>query len=332
MLLSRSQLKEYWNRISNHPATAKVWDILRRVIVIAVLGVIIYQLFDIGWKEVLGSLPTQPLFYIIFVVLYFTLPVAEVFIYRQLWHFPSIEGFKTFLKKKVYNEELMGYSGEVHLFMWGRKHVEKPDKEVLKDIRDNSILSAMTSNLVAVSLIAFLIFAGHIELSQLIGDFDLFYTAAGVVLAIILVVLIVVFRRYLFSLSPAVAAKIFSIYMVRFLIHQALMLMMWAVVIPGTPLSIWFTYLTVIIVINRIPFLPSKDLVFLWAGIELSHMLDMASAAVAGMLLVYSALKKVMNLGFFMLLTYYFKDVEVEEANPDKAKIPFAEADKKQDL
>ncbi len=330
-MLSRSQLKEYWNSVSNHPVTAKVWDILRRVVVLVVVGVIIYQLFDIGWKEVLGSLPTQPLFYIIFLLLFFTLPVAEVFIYRQLWKFPSIEGFKTFLKKKVYNEELMGYSGEVHLFIWGRKHVPKPDKEVLKDIRDNSILSAMTSNIVAVSLIAFLVFAGHIELSQLIGEFDLLYTIAGIVLVIILVVLIVVFRKYLFSLPPRKAATIFSIYMTRFLIHQALMLMMWAVVIPGTPLSVWFTYLTVIIVINRIPFLPSKDLVFVWAGIELSHMLDMASAAVAGMLLVYSALKKVMNLGFFMLLTYYFKDLEEEDVNPDKAEIPFAEADKSQD-
>lgn len=327
-MITKSQFKEFWNRVSNHPATAKVMNYARRIIVLAVVAVIIYQLFDIGWKEVLSSLPTQPAFYLLFIFLYFTLPVAEIFIYRQIWQFPPLEGFKTFLKKKVYNEELVGYSGEVHLFMWGRRHVNKKDKEILKNIRDNAIISSMTSNLVAVGLIAFLILGGYIALDALIGELDLLYTTVAIVLIAVLIALLIYFRKYLFDLPARTASVIFAFYMVRFLIHHGLLMAMWAIVIPGTPLSVWFTFLALVIVINRVPFLPSKDLVFVWAGIELSHMLEMASAAVAGMLLVYSVLKKVTNLALFLLLSYYFKEVNDEEVAVNKASIPFSEANK----
>jgi len=97
------------------------------------------------------------------------------------------------------------------------------------------------------------------------------------------------------------------------MIHHGLMIVQWAVVIPNTPLSIWFTFLAIIIVVNRIPFIPSRDLVFMWAGIELSRALNMATAAVAGMLLVSSALKKVTNLILFLLINYYSKDPEIQK-------------------
>jgi len=281
--------------------------------IVFIVAIILYQLYDIGWREVVRSLPTHPLFYIIFGLLYVSLPFAEVFIYGQVWKAKKWDLFKGFITKKVLNDEVMGYSGEFYLFAWGRKYLDTEDKEILKNVRDNNILSAVTSNLVAFSLVGILVFAGIIELDDLIADVNTFYVILGVVITIVFIILFVQFRKYLFSLSLKKSAIVFVIYITRFVIHHGLLVVQWAVVIPNTPISVWFTFLAIVIVVNRIPFIPSKDLVFMWAGIELSKMLNMATASVAGMLLVSSALQKVVNLILFLWISYSDKNREVRQ-------------------
>ena len=261
----------------------------------------------------LQSLPSQPWFYVLFFVLYVTLPVAEVLIYKQVWTFKAWEGFKVFITKKVYNDEVMGYTGEVYLYTWGRKLAGKSDKDVLKNIRDNSIISAVNSNITAFLLIGVLISAGQVNVAELIGNVNYLYVALGIFVTAVLSVLFIRFRKYLFDLPLKTAATIFGIYTVRFAIHHALLMLSWAIVIPDTPISVWFTFLATIIVVNRIPFIPSKDLVFVWFGIELSKMLNMATASVAGMLLVFSALTKITNLILFTLISLYSDSKELKD-------------------
>ncbi len=315
----KEKINKYWDFLNNDPRVQKASHIFRRILVVAIIGIIIYQMFEIGWMEVLTSLPTHPVFYILFVVLYLSLPIAEIFIYQQVWKVRKWESFKAFLTKRVYNEEVMGYSGEFYLFMWARKYLDKEDAEVLKNVRDNNILSSVCSNSVAFSLVGILIFFGIINLDDIVGDVNLVYVAAAVVILAVFIGLFIQFRRYLFDLSLKKAAIVFSIYFVRFIIHHGLLIVQWAVVIPNTPLSIWFLFLAIIIVVNRIPFIPSRDLVFMWAGIELSRALNMATAAVAGMLLVTSALRKITNLSLFLLISYYSKDPEIQRIREQKS-------------
>jgi hypothetical protein len=289
------------------PRAKQVQKNTRRLVIAAIIGIIIYQLFDIGWGEVFRNLPTAPLFYLIFIFLYVTLPFAEVFIYRQVWPLKKWRTFKAFLTKRVYNDEVMGYSGEFYLFMWARKHLNKGDKEILKNVRDNNILSALSSNLVVVSLLGILAFTGILDPEELVGNVDLFYVITVAIILAILAALFIQFRKYLFSLPFKKAVIVFSIYFSRFLIHNAAMVLMWAVAIPGIPINAWLVFIAINLVVNRIPIMPSRDLVFMMAGIELSRILDISTAAVAGMLLVYSALKKVLNLILFMLIETYSK-------------------------
>jgi len=271
---------------------------------------------------VLQSLPSQPWFYVLFFVLYVTLPVAEVLIYKQVWTFKAWEGFKVFITKKVYNDEVMGYTGELYLYTWGRKLAGKSDKDVLKNIRDNSIISAVNSNFTAFVLIGVLISAGQLNVADLIGNVNYLYVALAIFVTVVLSVLFVRFRKYLFDLPLKTAATIFVIYTVRFAIHHALLMLSWAIVIPDTPINVWFTFLATIIVVNRIPFIPSKDLVFVWFGIELSKMLNMATASVAGMLLVFSALTKITNLILFTLISVYSDSKQLKDLpEPTEADI-----------
>lgn len=312
-MFDKEKLKKVWVNLTENPKSKQIQKISRRVIVAAIVGIILYQLWDIGWVEVLQSLPVHPLFYVLFFVLYLTLPTGEVFIYRQVWSVKRWDSFKAFLTKRVYNEEVMGYSGEFYLFMWARKNVDKREKDVLKNVRDNNIISAITSNLVAVTLIGVLVFTGIINFDDLFGNVNIVYVATGLIIAAAFVTLFIQFRKYIFELPLTKAVRVFTIYLVRFLIHHMLLIVQWAVVIPDTPLSVWFLFLAIIIVVNRIPFIPSRDLVFLWAGIELSRMLDMTTAAVAGMLLVSSALKKCTNLILFLVISYYSKEPEIKK-------------------
>lgn len=269
-----------------------------------ILALIGWNLSDIGWLEVLSSLPTHPLFYILFGVLYLSLPVTEVFIYRQVWKFRASEGFRAFLTKRVYNNEVIGYSGEFYLYLWAKKRLKLSGGDVMGNIRDSNIISATVSYIVAFTLVGTLIFTGIIDVKAFIGDVDWAIVVIGIVIIAILIVVIAQFRRHLFSLPAGKTARIFALYFTRFTLHHAVLVLMWSLVIPGAPISVWLTYIAVYIVVNRLPFFPSKDLLFAWAGIELSRYLGVGPAEVAGMLLVYSALNKLGNVALFAIFSY----------------------------
>lgn len=323
----RKKVINYWKNFSRSPRGQIVKKYVRRGAIASIIAVIIYQIIDIGVGEVIRNLPTQPLFYFLFFLLYLSLPSVEVFIYRQIWPVKKWQLFKTFLTKRVYNDEVMGYSGEFFLFMWARKYLSEPDKEILKNIRDNNILSAVSSNLVTVALVSVLVFADIIELEELIGNVDLFYIITLVIVGVAIVALIIQFRKYLFALPFKKACIIFSLYFSRFIIHNGLMMVLWAIVMPEIPLTTWFMFVAIMIIVNRIPFLPSRDLIFMLAGIELSRVLNMTTAAVAGMLLVYSALKKITNLIIFLLLSYSSEDEDLKKIAKEKGSIPFTSDD-----
>lgn len=320
--MKKNKIKEYWQALNQDPKTKKAASLFRRVIIVAIIGVITYQLTMIGWREVLTSLPTQILFYVIFFILYVTLPIAEIFIYRQVWKFKPWDGFKAFVTKKVYNDEVMGYSGDFYLFIWIRRKIDKSATDILKNIRDNVIISGINSNSIAVLLVGVLIYIGQIEILDFIEDVNIVYVVTGFLIVTVLIVLVIQFRKYLFDLPIKKALLVYSIYLTRFIIHHSLLVLQWSIVIPNTPLSVWFTFIAILLVVNRIPFLPSKELMFVWFGIELSRMLDMATASVAGMLLVSGALLKITNLVLFSLISYYADPKELEEfRSSDKSKI-----------
>ena len=285
----------------------RAFKIFQKIIVVIIIGLIVYNLYQIGWQDVLQSLPTQPLFYILFVFIFLSLPVAEILIYRQVWPIKRREIFKAMITKRVYNEEVMGYSGELYLMTWARKHLDKSDWKILADVRDNNIISSINSTLVAFVLIGVLIFTGVIDPNLVFGSVNFVYIITGVIVIVALIALAAQFKRYIFTLPLKKALIIFSIYFGRFIIHHGLLMAQWAVVIPDTPLSIWLIFITLIIIINRIPFIPNRDLVFLWAGIELSKILSMTTSSVAGMLLVYSALKKSTNFILYLIIAWQNK-------------------------
>lgn len=294
-----------------------VTAVLRAVFLVAILGYLVWTLGELGWDEVLANLPTAPLFYVLFLALYFLLPVAEVVMYRLTWKFDALRSFPAFLKKRVYNREVMGYSGEVYFFSWARREIGGSESRLLETIRDNNILSSVSSTLVVVVLLTVFLFVGELRLDEMIGKDWAAYLVGGTVLMAVLIPLGYRYRRFLFSMPARTAFLILGLQSLRLVLGQVLQIGQWAVVMPEVPLQVWFTFAALSIVVTRIPFIPNQNLVFMGAGIELSHAVDVSTASIAGMLLVTNVLDKVLNLALFGLAT--FMDRQGGVASGDRA-------------
>lgn len=299
------QFSDLRQKLTEIKAKTPKWvpSVVRRSLILIVSALIFWQVWNIGWDEVLRNLPSTPWFYVIAAILYVMLPTTELLIYTKLWNVKKRTLFRTFLIKRVYNEEVLGYSGELYLFSKMRKVTQKPELELMRDVRDTNIISAIVSNVVAISLVAILIFFGFIPVEKLLEQANFLYVGIGIFALIVIIALAVQFRRHIFSLPLKTAFHIFWTYLLRFVFQNALVVVQWAVVLPDTPIYVWLIYISTNIVLNRIPLLPAKDLVFVWIGIQLSGSLDVATAGLAGMLIVSSAMSRVANLIIYITLS-----------------------------
>ena len=277
--------------------------IVRILIFLGITGLLIAQLAGLGWAEVLRNLPVEPWFYVLFVLLYVSLPVAETLMYRVTWKYDVLRAFPAFIKKRIYNRDVVGYAGEVYFFTWAKDHAGVPKREAAETIRDNNILSSVSSTLVSVGMLALFLSAGRLSLESLIGRPTMAWFVIAALLIAVLVLVWTRFRRFLFSMKWKHAGIIFGIQVGRLVIGQMLQIGQWAVVMPDVSLDIWFTYAAISIILTRIPFLPNQQLIFTSLGIGLSGELGVAKAAVSGMLIMAAALDKLVNAALFGLIT-----------------------------
>jgi hypothetical protein len=295
----------------------------QRVVNIGILGWLIYQLTTIGWSEFWRSLPTPPLFYIFFLILFFQLPLFEVFIYRITWDIDAFRSIPAFILKRVYNKDVLGYSGEVYFFAWAKKTLHLRGREIFNTIKDNNIISSVASTLISLGLLAGFFFTGQIKIIQQIASQNRSYFFAGVILVIIIIALFIKFRHYVISMPLRTAYKIFGVQLLRLLLGQFLNLLMFYIVLPDTPLYIWFTLIAIQIILSRIPFLPSRDFIFAGLSISLAGSMPVSQGAIAGIVITKGVLNKIGGAASFGI-TNLFKQSNVV-AEPQENRDEFAE-------
>lgn len=282
----------------------------QRLINAAVLIWLVWQLSVIGWIKVWNSFPTQPLFYLLFVLLFFQLPLFEVLIYRLTWAFDALKSIPIFLLKRVYNKDVLGYSGEVYFFVWAKNTLNISGSEIFKVIKDNNIISSIASTLMSIGLLSIFFFTDQIKIIEWIASQNRNYFIGGILLLVIVVFLFVKFRHYVISMRLKTAYQIFGIQMFRLTLVQAINLMMYYVVFPEIPFYVWFTYIALEIILSRIPFLPNRDLIFAAMSIAIAGDMAISKESVAGIMLAKSVLNKIGSFASFGLSSL-FKQSEV---------------------
>lgn len=286
------------------PAVRRALSIFQFAILAGVIAYLFARLSHIGWGEVAGSLPAAPLFYLIFTLRYFILPLSEIPAYEIVWKRRLWPRFSAFVRKRVYNFAVMGYSGEAFFSLWARRTLDLSDREILVGVKDNNLISALASNIATALLVVALFFTGRLreELDALPGSFLLFSLAFASALS--LAVVVIVFRRKIINLPPGVAPRLAAIHGGRIAVIMLLQVLLYWSAIPEPALSAWFLLVALQLVLSRIPFAPNIDIVFLTAAIHLDDAIDVGAADIAGMLVAEAGLSQLFNLVLFAATTH----------------------------
>lgn len=269
--------------------------ILRGVIFLALTGAIFYRLQELGFANILANLPSSPIYYALFALVYFTLPLSEVLVYRKLWQVPGQRLFPALIRKRILNEGVIGYSGEAYFGIWASRRLGLPAANILAAVKDSNFISSFASLTVTIALTVL-----ALSLTQIMPTEVLSGTRRRIFVAIAVgagvIILTYSLRHKLLSVRGAALKKIAAIYFARLLVVSALMIALWSVALPGVPPGKWLAVLAAYFLVRRIPFLPNSDLVLLGLGITMTGVIGASDAAVAGLFLTGAALAQIMNL------------------------------------
>ncbi len=286
---------ELWNELKEKPQVKVLLRVLKMLFLLGVIAFILYQLSQIGIANVIDNLPLNPAFYVLFFVLYFSLPFWEIIIYKLFWKFRFKSGFRPFITKKILNTEVVGYSGEVYLFAWAKKKFKLPNKDIYGPIKDNSILSSVASTVTAIVLLVVYSYSTDVEFLQAVKlSEQSLYLIIGVVVVVLSALFF--FRHKVLSIKSDKIWKVLMLHEIRILASYMIEMFQWSIIMPEVPFTVWFTFLAVKIITSRLPFIPNQDIIFASLGIELGRALNVSSAGIAGILLTNSALNKITNL------------------------------------
>jgi len=290
----------WWTRFSEHKIGQRVQTGIRWLFLAGIVGYLGYQLTAIGWERVWASLPTTPWFYVLFLLMYATLPATEVVLYGAAWGARYRDLLPALLRKRVLNNDVLGYSGEAYFYVWAQRETNLDALDVVRTIKDNVIISSVASTSIAFSLLAVFFLTGQIELLRQYLPDETSTVAAGIAVVILVVSVGVNFRRAIFSLPARLLGLIGVGHLLRFILNNGFQVLQWAVVIPDVSIGTWITLLSLYIVIQQVPFVPTRSLVFMSAGVELSGVLQVPTAALAGMLLAQNLIDRLLNFATYV--------------------------------
>lgn len=286
--------------LRNHRGLIILARLLQIGFVVAVLVFLSDKLSSIGWSEVWAALPTNPLYYLFFCLWFIAIPVAELWVYRLMWGFSLSRDFAIFLRKRVYNLALMSYSGEAFLALWAKQNLPLKGRVIFSTIKDSNILSGLASNCLTVVFLILFLATGQLEgLTSTNPDFGT-YLIFATLIGIILVPMVLRFRKSIIALPGHLTRTVFLIHVSRNLAMLVFQGATWAVVLPDVPVLTWSLFITAQLVLTRIPFLPNTDLIYLTLGLTLSSYLDAPQATVAGMFLAQGALSQIFNFALYI--------------------------------
>ena len=308
--MNLNSIQTYWIDFFKSKRGKAIGKWLQRIFLIGMIAWLLSQLTKIGWLKVWHSLPTNPIFYILFLLIYMSLPITDMIIYRMKWVFNVKKYIHIFILKKVYNVDVMGYSGEFFFYFWARKNLNLKDGEIMKTIKDNNIISSIASTLIAFILLSTFLFTKQIRISDWFKHQNTVLIYGGIIFLLIMVILAIRFRRVVISMPMKLAGIIFLIQCLRLLLGQTMQVTQWYLIMPKVPFYVWFTFVSIQIVMTRVPFLPNRDLIFLGASIKLTEMMHIPSAQIAAIILVNTVLGKLFNFSIFSMASI-FKNSEL---------------------
>ena len=288
-------------------------SILRYGFILVIFAYLTSKLSAIGWTNILQSLPSSPLFYVLSIA-FVSLPViAETLAFRLAAATETSPSLKTFIRKHVINKAVMNYAGEGYFVLQVSQLKGLNLSRAAIIIKDLNLARTFVANFWILFLILATVIFGNSSLLQKMIDIS--PVLAGLVGLLSLGVCLsgLVFFKKLTRLEFRIASKIAAIYFFRSCLAGCILIAQWSLILPGTALSVWALFLIVYFITKKSPV--AGDLVFVSVAIALPG-LGGDSAAVAAMLLTMTiSLQVIYSLGF-MLTTEIPKSEETRNIVP----------------
>jgi len=255
-----------------------------------------WQLSAVGWRQVLAGVPRSPWFYLAYGALFGCLPACEGLVWRRLWRWPLRRSLPVLMRKRAYSRHLLDYSGEVYLYGWACRRVDRPAGELLHTIKDNAIVSSVMSGALAVAALLGLLLVAPAALPAACARRLAGWGLAALLAAAAVAGLAWVCRRRLLWLPRRQIGFLAAVHAGRLGCTLLLELAVWMAALPAVPLRSWLLLLAVETVISRIPFLPNRDLLLLGTGVQIAGAIQIPPPALAGLLVATSVLERALNL------------------------------------
>ncbi|MCY4000713.1 MAG: hypothetical protein OXF06_08130 [Bacteroidetes bacterium] len=297
------RIREQLAQLRDTSLGRRITRVMRIAFTVGVIAFLVWQLREVEFREVFLGLPRNPLFYLLLITLYFLLPAVQFLAYRVVWDFSPAAAIRAFIKKRILNKEVLGYSGEIYLYTWAKDHVQQSGRSLMECIRDMNIISAGASTLSAVILIVFFAWEGQVNIRDLIPGIHSAFLIGAVGVTIVILVIVFKWRRWLFSMPWKATRIIFGLHISRLVVRQVLEISMWHLAMPEVPLEIWFTYAAVSIIINQIPFIPSQDLLTMAIAVSMAGAMTVSEAHIAALFGAVALVNRLINLIFFATLS-----------------------------
>lgn len=285
-------------RLLNTARFRRVLNIAQKAIAVVVVWFLGVKLYHIGWGELWSALPRAPSFYMAFAAIYAIAPLAELFIYSSQWGV-GLGALPTFLRKRIYNEIVIDYSGEAYLYLWARRMLGETDRKLLSTIKDVNLLSGVASNAVTLALVIAFAAGGYTVLLDGIDPALLRGVAIAAALAVAVMLSVVLFGRRILGVTRAQSFRIGAVHLVRMILVLVLQVVQWGSALPDVPLSQWLMFLTAQMLLTRVPFIPNRDVMLMWLGVTLAPAIAAPESHVASMFVAAGALSLLAHAGVF---------------------------------
>lgn len=266
-----------------------------------IVAVIARQLYNLGLRPVLAELPDEAMFFVLYVIGFLASPLFEKFAFRVIWPGTGTVGWYALLRKRALNFVVLGYSGDVWFAMWARKKLGLRAKTAFHGVKDSTILAGIAGATFTVILVASFALRGEDALiARIIGRTE-GPMIAMVLVAVLGVAAIVLFRRSVFKVSLAQGIKVFGIHLVRVAVTNLFLVLQYAVVLPFVPFETWLLFITVQMLVQQLPLIPNRDLLFLVVAMEITRGLGVDQTSLSALLVATTLLRQIGNTALLIV-------------------------------
>ena len=297
---------------------------LRRVLsaaFFAAIGIVLYrQLSGLDWPEVLRSVPRSPWFYLLFLARYFSLPIADALSYSAVWATNLFRYFGAFLMKRLLNSSISAGSGDVYLLLWSVRTLRVTYRQAFMAAKDVTLLSAASSNAVAVLILGAYLAFGDLSLMEAVHPGLLGAIIGVTIVTAVLSLLVVRFRGKVLGVSGPVMWRILAYHGARSGSRLLLLGLQWTVGVPGSSLSDWIGLLIVDLLVSRTPLIPSREFLFLTLALGLADTINAPEIQVTATLLTDTALMQIGAVGSLLAAILWRSKPRSLPRNPESGE------------